>query len=130
MNSYVTDTMALILVLEKRKMPKKVKAIYEEAQKGNVKVFIPSIVLAELAYLSEKQRIDTNISEVKKLLNTYPTITELPLSIEIIEKAFEISDVPELHDRLIAGTAKKINAPLLTNDPDINNSSYVKSIWK
>ncbi|MCC5924433.1 MAG: PIN domain-containing protein [Crocinitomicaceae bacterium] len=67
MNSYVTDTMALILVLEKRKMPKKVKAIYEEAQKGNVKVFIPSIVLAELAYLSEKQRIDTNISEVKKL---------------------------------------------------------------
>jgi predicted nucleic acid-binding protein len=122
--------MALILVLEKRKMPKKVKAIYEEAQKGNFKVFIPSIVLAELAYLSEKQRIDTNISEVKKLLNTYPTITELPLSIEIIEKAFEISDVPELHDRLIAGTAKKINAPLLTNDPDINNSSYVKSIWK
>lgn len=111
-------------------MPKKVKAIYEEAQKGNVKVFIPSIVLAELAYLSEKQRIDTNISEVKKLQNTYPTITELPLSIEIIEKAFEISDVPELHDRLIAGTAKKINAPLLTNDPDIINSSYVKSIWK
>ena len=122
--------MALILVLEKRKMPKKVKAIYEDARKGKVKVFIPSIVLAELAYLSEKKRIDTSISEAKKLLNTFETITELPLSMGIIEKAFEISDVPELHDRLIAGTAKEIDAPLLTNDPDINNSSYVKSIWK
>lgn len=130
MNSYVTDTMALILVLENRKMPKKVKAIYEEAFNGVVKILIPSIVLAELAYLSEKQRIDTNISEVKKLLNSCDTITELPLSLGIIETAFEINDVPELHDRLIAGTAKEINAPLLTNDPDINNSSYMKSIWK
>ena len=130
MNSYVTDTMALILVLENRKMPKKVKAIYEEAFKGTVKILIPSIVLAELAYLSEKKRIDTNTSEVKKLLNSYDAITEFPLSLRIIETAFEINDVPELHDRLIAGTAKEINAPLLTNDPDINNSSYVKSIWK
>ena len=122
--------MALILVLENRKMPKKVKAIYEEAFKGTVKILIPSIVLAELAYLSEKQRIDTNISEVKKLLNSYDTITELPLSLRIIEIAFEIKDVPELHDRLIAGTAKEIDIPLLTNDPDINSSSFVKSIWK
>lgn len=130
MNSYVTDTMALILVLENRKMPKKVKAIYEEAFKGTVKILIPSIVLAELAYLSEKQRIDTNISEVKKLLNSYDTIIEYPLSLRITETAFEINDIPELHDRLIAGTAKEIDIPLLTNDPDINSSSFVKSIWK
>lgn len=130
MNSYVTDTMALILILENRKMPKKVKAIYEEAFKGAVKILIPSVVLAELAYLSEKKRIDTNISEVKKLLNSYDTITEFQLSLRIIETAFEINDVPELHDRLIAGTAKEIDAPLLTNDPDINSSSFVKSIWK
>ena len=130
MNSYVTDTMALILVLENRKMPKKVKAIYEEAFKGTVKILIPSIVLAELAYLSEKKRIDTNILEVKKLLDSYETITEFPLSLRIIETAFEINDVPELHDRLIAGSAKEIDAPLLTNDPDINSSGFVMSIWK
>lgn len=130
MNSYVTDTMALILALERRKMPKKVKAIYDEAKKGNVKIHVPSIVLAELAYLSEKSRIDTNIEEAKKLLNSCETILEMPLSMAIIETAFKIDDVPELHDRLIAGTAKEINAPLLTNDPDINNSSFVESIWK
>jgi predicted nucleic acid-binding protein len=88
-NSYVTDTMALILVLENRKMPKKVKAIYEEAFKGTVNILIPSIVLTELAYLSEKKRVDTNISEMKKLLNSYATITEAPLSLRIIETAFD-----------------------------------------
>ncbi len=111
-------------------MPNKVKAIYEEVQKGNAHLFVPSIVLAEIAYLSEKERIDTTISEVKELLNNCETITELPLSLEIIETAFEISDVPELHDRLIAGAAREINAPLVTNDPDITNSTYLKSIWK
>lgn len=130
MNNYVTDTMALILVLEKRKMPNKVKTIYKEALNGNVKILVPSIVLAELAYLSEKKRIDTEISEVKKLFNNCKTIFELPLNLEIIETAFKIDDVRELHDRLIAGSAKEINAPLLTNDPEINASSFVKSIWK
>lgn len=122
--------MALILVLEKRKMPNKVKTIYKEALNGNVKILVPSIVLAELAYLSEKKRIDTEISEVKKLFNNCKTIFELPLNLEIIETAFKIDDVRELHDRLIAGSAKEINAPLLTNDPEINASSFVKSIWK
>ncbi len=65
MNSYVTDTMALILFLERRKMPNTVKAIYEEVRNGNRKLFIPSIVLAEIAYLSEKEPNDINISEVE-----------------------------------------------------------------
>jgi predicted nucleic acid-binding protein len=64
-NSYVTDTMALILFLERRKMPNTVKAIYEEVRNGNRKLFIPSIVLAEIAYLSEKEPNDINISEVE-----------------------------------------------------------------
>lgn len=122
--------MALILVLEKRKMPNKVKTIYEDALKGNVKILVPSIVLAELAYLSEKKRIDTKVAEVKKLFNNCKTIFEHPLNLEIIETAFKIDDVREFHDRLIAGSAKEINAPLLTNDPEINASSFVKSIWK
>jgi hypothetical protein len=47
------------------------------------------------------------------------------LSIEIIASAFEITDIPELHDRLVAGTARYLNVPLLTNDPDILGSKFV-----
>jgi predicted nucleic acid-binding protein len=48
---------------------------------------------------------------------------------ELIEKAFEINDVPELHDRLIAGTALKAGVKLITNDPVISVSKFVKVIW-
>lgn len=121
--------MALILELEKRKMPEKVKAVYKDAYQGKVKIIIPTMVLAELAYLSEKKRIDTNLSEAKILIENHDNIIEYPLSLQTIEVAFEIDDIPELHDRLIAASAIRNRCALLTNDPDINNSNYVKSIW-
>jgi predicted nucleic acid-binding protein len=48
---------------------------------------------------------------------------------EIIEKTFEIDDIPELHDRIIAGTALKTGLELITNDPIIAGSRFVKVIW-
>ncbi len=38
--------------------------------------------------------------------------------------------IPELHDRLIAGTAKYLQKELITNDPVIAKSKHVKTIWK
>jgi len=49
---------------------------------------------------------------------------------DVILKYFQISDVPELHDRLIAGTALLLNAPILTNDPGMEQSEFVLTIWK
>jgi len=46
-----------------------------------------------------------------------------------IEKAFEINDIPELHDRIIAGTALKTGVRLITNDPVISSSKFVEVIW-
>jgi predicted nucleic acid-binding protein len=43
--------------------------------------------------------------------------------------AFEISDIPELHDRIIAATAIHRNAPLITNDPVIAASKFLKTLW-
>ena len=50
------------------------------------------------------------------------------LSFEVIKAAFEIMDIPELHDRLIAGTARHLGLPLITNDPVILNSTFVKCV--
>ena len=37
-----------------------------------------------------------------------------------------INDIPELHDRLIAATARYLDLPLITNDPIIRDSSFVE----
>jgi len=126
---YIADTVAVILWLEKRKMPKKVKYLFENAEIGQIKIYIPSIVFAEIAYLSERKRIEINLRIVKDYLQRNGDIAELPLTFEMVENAFKISDIPELHDRLISAAAMDPDAVIITNDPEIRKSKFVKAIW-
>lgn len=128
-SSYVTDTMALVLRLESRKLPPKVKRVFENAENGNTTIYIPAIVLAEIGYLSEKKRIDTTLGQVKQYCQIHPSLKVEPITEKIIYKTFMINDIPELHDRIIAGTASCLNLELITNDQKIMESSFVSSIW-
>lgn len=90
---------------------------------------IPAMVLAEIGYLSERNKIDTNLHEIHDYCKKFPTVTIEPITAEVIYRSFEIDDIPELHDRIIAGTAFSINLELITNDPMIIKSKYVSTIW-
>lgn len=52
-----------------------------------------------------------------------------PITAQIVVRAFEISDIPELHDRIIAAIAIHRNALLITNDPVIAASKFLKTLW-
>jgi len=88
------------------------------------------MVLAEIGYLSEKDRIETNIEEVRTYCDNHKSIKEKEITFRSTENAFTISDIPELHDRIIAGAAMELNLGLLTNDPIMEKSDSVKTIWK
>jgi predicted nucleic acid-binding protein len=126
---YVTDTMAIVSYLGKRKIPVSVKSIFQSADLGLAQILIPSIVLVEIGYLSEKGRIDIGIADVLNHIATFPTYSEQALTFKIVSDSFKITDIPELHDRLIAGTAKFLNLQLITNDPLIQASSFVDTTW-
>ncbi len=126
-NSYVVDTMALVLFLEKRKLPSHIKNIFLDAIQSKIVLYIPSIVCIEVAYLSEKNRIETNLNDINKLLSN--NIKLIAINMNIIQKTFEIDDIKELHDRLIAGTAYYKKLQLVTNDPVIESSKFVKTVW-
>lgn len=130
MNSnYVSDTMAIVLRLERRKMNRKIKAIFKEAENNKVRIIIPTMVLAEIGYLSERNKIDTSLQDIKNYCAQNSSINMEAITAEIIYKTFEIDDIPELHDRIIAGTAYEKNLPLITNDPVISDSKFVKTLW-
>ncbi len=129
MNRFVTDTMALVLYLEKRKMPVLVKQAYEDTENHVSEIIIPAMCLAEVAYLHERGRIQINLSDVNSLLSAFPGFSVHPVDLFVVDHAFAISDIPELHDRLIAGTARKLSLPLLTNDPVIGASTFMVSFW-
>jgi predicted nucleic acid-binding protein len=126
---YVADTMFLVLWLEKRKLPTKMKAMAYAIEKNQVSIIIPAMVLAEVGYLSEKKRIDLSLKELKSVLNKSESVKIQSINEEIIFSTFEITDIPELHDRIIAATARFLKLPLLTNDPIIFKSKFVDAIW-
>ncbi len=129
-NSYVTDTQAIIHFMENRKsISTKINKIFEDADNGKAVIYIPAIVLTEILYLFEKKRIQTSIFHFKGLFAKSSNYVEQELNINILEQAFEINDIPELHDRIIAATARYLGIPLLTNDPAIINSKYCQTIY-
>ncbi|MFI5221900.1 MAG: hypothetical protein ACHQK8_06215, partial [Bacteroidia bacterium] len=54
---------------------------------------------------------------------------EQPLHFKILQKVFRIDDIPELHDRIIAGSALELDSFLLTNDPVIQKFKFIDAIW-
>lgn len=129
MNKYVTDTQAIIKFINGQKViSSKVTSIFKDADKGKNIIIIPSIVLFEIGYLHEKSRIPVSINDMENIIRVSVNYLEEKLSIDIIKAAFEITDLPELHDRLIAGTARYLDIPLITNDPVILKSRFVKTI--
>jgi len=126
---YVADTVGLILHLEKRKLGAASEQIFDSAANAQTVVHIPAMVFAEILYLSEKKRILTNLTDVFQLIQNFPTFKELPMNGDVLKSAAQITDIPELHDRLISATARQLNLELIANDPKINNSAFVKTVW-
>ena len=129
MSQYVTDTMAIVSYLSKRRLPPSVKQLFQSADVGLSSILIPAIVAVEVGYLSGKGRIDVSLVDLKQHIDQYATYQLQPLTLEIIETSLLMTDIPELHDRLIAATARFMNLPLITNDPLIQASAPLQTVW-
>ena len=105
------------------------KPILDSVESGDATVYVPTLIFAEILYLSEKQRIDISIRAVADHLQQYPNYKEYPMSLAVVQSAAPITDIRELHGRLIAGTARLLNLELITNDPTIQASSFVRTVW-
>jgi predicted nucleic acid-binding protein len=128
-SEFVTDTMGLVLRIEQRRLPPPVKAIFDTGESGNATVYVPTMVFAEILYLAEKQRISVSLRAVAEHLEKFQHYQEYPMSLAVIQAAALITDIPELHDRLIAGTARLLHLDLITNDPTIQASTFVRTVW-
>jgi PIN domain nuclease of toxin-antitoxin system len=94
MKQYVTDTMAIVSYLGKRKMPSSVKQMFQLADSGSVQILIPSIVFFEIGYLSEKGRIDVDLNDVLIHMRDFPTYLEQSLTFKIVVESYNILDIP------------------------------------
>ena len=128
-SEYVADTMAVILRIEKRRLSQTTKDIFDNMESGGIVIHIPGMVFAEILYLSAKGKIGISLPEVADYMKKNPNCREFPMNFAVIETAAQITDIRELHDRLIAATARLLNLELITNDPIIQASGFLKTIW-
>jgi len=128
MANYVTDTQALVkFMMGKKVINDKCHQAFLSADRGEKIIIIPAVVLMEVLYLFEKNRIKVDLIQTEDFLKSRNYQFE-PLSLEILKTASEINDIPELHDRLISATARYLNIPLITNDPVIMDSKFVECL--
>lgn len=128
MSSYVTDTQALVkFMMGKKVINDASHNVFQAADQGEATIIIPAVVMMEILYLFEKNRIPVGLLRSEELMESDNYQFE-PLSLEIIKSASAITDIPELHDRLIAATARHFDLPIITNDPDICDSEFITTV--
>jgi predicted nucleic acid-binding protein len=127
---YVLDAHALIWYLTSdTKLGADAKAALRSIDGGTDTGLIPIIVLAEIRYASERGRIRQTLGAVLNELRKRRHYRIVPFDRSVLIAAEKIKNIPELHDRMIAATAIRNNAIVITRDPDIASSGVVKSIW-
>ena len=127
---YVADTIAIVRHLTKsRKMSAKAKEIFRRTDRGEDQIIVSGITLMEILYLSEKGRIDVDLIDVTKLITDSDNYLVHPVDTSVVLTAQTIEDIPELHDRIIAATAKLLDVPLITHDEVISKSKAVITLW-
>lgn len=96
-------------------------------------LIISCVTLWEIAWLAKKERIILKIpylEYIKTLLKSDPyQIIDISPDIAFLGADFDTSISSDPSDRIIAATAVKYNAPLVTADKNLRKSTLVKTIW-
>lgn len=134
MNEHVTDTHALIWHLTgDLRLSETCRRIFEAADRGEGRIWIPGIVLVETVYLVEKARFPGELLERMLSLLDPPSLSYpvAPLDADLVRWITRVDRalVPDLPDRVVAATALKRGAPLLSKDSKIVAVPGLKVIW-
>lgn len=127
----VIDTHTLVWYLAgDARLGKKAKEVLTNNE--GVSIYIPTIVIAEIAYLQQKRKLTVNIEDVKVNLLSSSNVTLYPLDMSVIDE-FPIGF--EIHDAIIIATAKVLGkitteeVRLITKDEEIIKSGTVLTLW-
>lgn len=121
----VIDTHALVwYFVGNDRLPSTIKDQVDQARRTG-RILVPTIVLAEALYIAENERVIDDEEEVLDFEGLYEKVVEddgfriVDFGREVLEETIGLEGVPELHDRIIAATARFHGATVLTKDSEI-----------
>lgn len=127
---YVIDTVSFIYYLAEI-LPEKAEKIFRSAEKGDVKLILPSISIGEAIYVFKKHKKSRAGGEISKMLDNLGKCAYIEVKdLELQDwKNIAESNIPELHDRMVVAIARKYGLVLITNDREIIKSGEISTVW-
>lgn len=127
---YVVDTHALIWYLTNdKKLGKQAAAVFAAAERGETRLVVSAVVVAEMYYANKKNKWFADFNATYQRLKAKPYFRFVHFKADHVLDFDNDFAVPEMHDRIIAGLARRISAPLLAADPQITAANLVTIIW-
>ena len=126
---YLADTVTIIRHFSGTgRIGRKARTILEGVEEGDHHLFLSTVSLVEILYLSDKKRIMINLGESLDIIDDSANYSIVDLTTEIVKFAEKI-EFPEIFDRLIISTARYLGVPILTSDRAIRSCGFVEAVW-
>ncbi len=90
-------------------------------------MILPAIVLAELLRIVERGKASLSLARIVDWMGRSPTIAVVPFDLEVFAGMIGFGEGLELHDRIIAATARMVGATLISRDPAFDG--LVETLW-
>lgn len=95
---------------------------------GNTQILIPTLVLAELTLIAQKQRVAIAVPAVLEAIQQ-SSGTIVDFDFPVFQAFLELPEAWDLHDRIISATAKHYGARLITRDAVLRASDVLETVW-
>lgn len=128
--NFLADTHALLWHFTNNpKLSKKAKDIFNQCERGECVILIPSIVLAECLSIFEKKKVSFDFKALFNRIRKSENYVIAPLDHKILLQMVETEEVSELHDKIIVATAKLLETPLITKDTALLRLKTITTLW-
>jgi PIN domain nuclease of toxin-antitoxin system len=127
---FLMDTHALYWRrLGSPRLSKAAAQVFDDGIAGKAVLLVHHVAIAELFYLLQKHGRVALFSPMLQDYLAIPYYRIEPLDLVDLELLGTIPEIPELHDRLLALTAKRLGATIVTRDAAIQASPQVTCLW-
>lgn len=130
METFVVDTHALAWFLaEDARLSATALQILSAAEAGETQVLISTLVLAELTYIAQRQRVPVTIETALTRIEAGDGFAIVPFDLSCFQAMLGLPEHWDIHDRIIAATANLYDAQLITRDEMLTASETVSVVW-